>query len=114
MFKKTYNKRLDRIEESTKKIDYGDFKFFAQSNDNETDFTEIENPVVFLNNIKINKITIEQAKNLHEKFNKYLKTIRIAKKVKNKKKTLANINMLLMDEMMLSNCLFIVSIKRNY
>ena len=62
MFKNTYNKRLDRIEESTKKIDYGDFKFFAESNDNKTDFTEIENPVDFLNNIKINKITIEQAK----------------------------------------------------
>ena len=57
---------------------------------------------------------MEQAKDLQEKFNKYLKKIRIAKKVKNKEKTLANITMLLMDKMMLSNYLFIVSIKRNY
>ena len=80
MFKNTYNKRFDRIEESTKKIDYGDFKFFAQSNDNKTDFTEIENPAVFVNNIKINKKTMEQAKNLQEKFNKYLKKIKDCQK----------------------------------
>ena len=39
----------------------------------ETDFSAKNNPTTFFNNIKTNKITIEEAEALQEDFNKYPK-----------------------------------------
>ena len=72
IFKNIYSNRLNKIKELTRKIDYDDLKFIAQSSGNKTDFTEIEDLIVFLNNIKKGELTIEKAKDLQE-FNKYLK-----------------------------------------
>ena len=41
----------------------------------ETDFSAKDNFVTFFNNIKTNKITMEEAKASKEDFNKYLKMI---------------------------------------
>ena len=46
---------------------------------------------------------MEQAKALQEDFNNYLKTVQRRKKAEEQKKTLLNINRLLMGEMILSN-----------
>ena len=60
IFKDIYNERFDRLEELTKEIDYNDLNFVAECTGAETDFTNIENLIVFLNNIKTNKITIKE------------------------------------------------------
>ena len=45
IFKNIYNSRLDKIDELSKTIDYGDFKFIVNSNGQETDFSELKDPV---------------------------------------------------------------------
>ena len=60
--------------------------FIVNSTDSETDFSGVEDPITFLNNIKTNKITIEEAKALQEDFNNYVITIRRGKKQKSKRK----------------------------
>ena len=60
--------------------------FIVNSTDSETDFSGVEDPITFLNNIKTNKITIEEAKALQEDFNNYVITIRRGKKLKSKRK----------------------------
>ena len=89
IFKDIYHERLDRLEELSEKFDYHDLKFVAESTGAETDFTKIENPIVFFNNIKTNEIRIQEAKNLQEEFNEYLKKIRAEKNsLQNKSKML--------------------------
>ena len=75
MFKDIYNERLDKIEELTKKINHDDLSLFVQSSGDKTDLTEAEDPIVFLSNIRTDKINLEEAENLQEDFNEYLKRI---------------------------------------
>ena len=92
IFKSNYNKRLDNIEEVTKKIDNNDFYFIVISTGDETDFSEVEDPITFLNNIKSGEIAIEEAKQSQEDFNKYLKKIRRGNTTEKQKITLTNTN----------------------
>ena len=94
IFKNIYNERLDKIEELTKRIDHNDLNFIVNSTDSETDFSGTEDPITFLDNIKTNKITMEQAKASQEDFNNFLKTIRRGNKTEEQKNPLKNINML--------------------
>ena len=64
IFKNIYKERIDKIEELNKKINYDDLNFIVQSSADETNFTKVESPVVFLNNIKTGKIKLKKAKNL--------------------------------------------------
>ena len=73
IFKNIYNERLDIIKDLTKKINYDGLNFIVQSRGDETDFTKGEDAMVFLNNIKIDKIKLKEAKSLQEEFNEYLK-----------------------------------------
>ena len=59
--------------------------------------------MVFLDNIKTGKINLEEVKNLQENFNELLKKMRKGNKSADKRKMLANINMFLIEEMILSN-----------
>ena len=45
-----------------KTIDYGDVKFIVNSSDLETDFSELKDPVAFLDSIKKPEILIEEAR----------------------------------------------------
>ena len=60
----------------------------------EFEFDKSEDPVLFLNDIKKVKISIEEGKNLQQGYEKYLKEIRKGKVLNNKEKTLVNINVL--------------------
>ena len=60
MFKNTYSKRLDKIEESTKKINKNDLNFIVNSPGDENGFSGVIDPITFLNNIKLNKTKIEK------------------------------------------------------
>ena len=50
--------------------------------------------MLFLNDIKNGKISLEEAKNLQQDYEKYLKKIRKGNKSVEQEKTLANINVL--------------------
>ena len=51
IFKKIYNKGLDKIEELSEKIDYNNLKYTVIRNGEEFEFDRSENPVIFLNDI---------------------------------------------------------------
>ena len=70
--KNIYNKRLDKIDELSKTIDYGDLKFIISSSGIETDFSELKNLVAFLDSTRKREISIEQARCKQEEFNRYL------------------------------------------
>ena len=92
IFKDVYNKRLDKVEELNKKIDYNDLKYNVISNGEEFNFDKLKDPIVFLNDIKKNKTSLEEAKNIQQEYKKYLNKIRKGNKNANRKKTLTNIN----------------------
>ena len=71
MFKNSYNKRLNKIEELDSKINYDVLDFITERTNRKTDFSKKKGPVAFLNGIKTNQITIEQAKDSQEDFNNY-------------------------------------------
>ena len=62
IFKNIYDERLNKIEELTKKINFEDLKYFTERSGMENDFNAKDNPITFLNSIKTNKVTIEEAK----------------------------------------------------
>ena len=57
-----FTTRLDKIDELSKTIDYDDFKFFISSSDTETDFSELKDPVAFLDNIRKHEISTEEVR----------------------------------------------------
>ena len=61
-------------------------KLIVNTNGLETDFSELKNPVVFLDNIKKREISIEETRYKQEQFNNYLKKIIIEDRFEEKKK----------------------------
>ena len=59
--KNIYNKRLDKIDELSRVIDYGDLKFIICSSGTETDFSELKDTVAFLDSIRKREISTEEA-----------------------------------------------------
>ena len=86
IFKNLYNEKLDRVEELTKNINYDNLNSIVQSSGNETNFIEVEDPMVFLNDIKRGKWKLEKTKNLQEGFRKLLKNIWKGNKSERQKK----------------------------
>ena len=76
IYRKIYNKRLDKVEELTEKINDDNLIFTIISTGKTIDFTKKDDPLIFLNKIQERKITIEEAKESQKDFDKYLKTIR--------------------------------------
>ena len=77
LFENISNNRLDKIEElSKKKNDYINLKYTVISSGEEFEFDKSEDPLVLLNGIKKCKISLEEAKNLQQDYDKYLKEIR--------------------------------------
>ena len=71
-----------------KTIDYDDVKFIINSIDLETDFSELRDPVAFLNSIKKPEILIEEARHKRKKFNRYLKKVTIGNKSEKREKSI--------------------------
>ena len=63
IFKDIYNKRLDKIEELNNKFDYNNLKYAVVSSGDEYSFDKLDDPLVFLNDIKKGKISLKEAKN---------------------------------------------------
>ena len=94
IFKDIYNKKLDKLEELNKKIDYNNLKYVTANNRSSYTFSEVEDPITFLNEVKKGETSLEEAKITQENFLEYLSVIRKGNKNAEQKKTLANINML--------------------
>ena len=95
IFKSIYNKRLDKTEELTKKIDVNNLTFSTISTGETVDFSRKNDPSTLLKKIRDGKITIERAKELQKYLNnnikKYEKEIKLKSK---KKKKIVNLNIL--------------------
>ena len=89
IFKDIYNKRLDKIEELNNKIEY-----VVYSNKKINYFSELADPLTFLDEIKKGKMSLEEAKIHQENYLDYLNIIRKGNKNAEQRKTLANINIL--------------------
>ena len=61
IFKNVYEKRIDKIDKLSKKNDYGDLKFIISSSGTENDFSELKDPVAFLDSIRKREISIKEA-----------------------------------------------------
>ena len=72
-FKNIYKKKLDKIDELSKTIHYGDLKFIITSSGTETGFSELKDPVPFLDSIRKREISIQEVRHKEEEFNRYLK-----------------------------------------
>ena len=73
IFKNICNKRLDKIDELSKTINYGDLKFIVNSSGLETDFSELKDPVAFLDSIKKRELLIEEVRHKQKEFQRYIK-----------------------------------------
>ena len=60
-------------------------KYYAYNPNTETDLSELQDSISFLNNIGEGKVTFEQEINEKEAFNGYLRSIKKGNKMKNKK-----------------------------
>ena len=69
IFRNIYNKRLDKIEELTKKVDGNNLTFTILSTGETYNFTGKNDPLSLLNKIRNGEITIEKAKELQKDFN---------------------------------------------
>ena len=94
IFKDIYNKRLDKIEELSNKIDYDNLKYVAINNITTYNFSDITGPITFLNEIRNGEISLEDAKTVQQYYLDYLNIIRKGSKNAEQRKTLANINIL--------------------
>ena len=94
IFKDIYNKKLDKLEELNNKIDYNNLKYIDANNRSSYTFSEIEDPITFLNEVRKGEKSLEEAKITQENFLEYLNVIRKGNKNAEQKKALANINML--------------------
>ena len=73
IYKSIYNKTLDKIDELSKTIDYGNLKFIINNSGTETIFSELKDPVAFFDSIRKREISFEEARHKQEEFNRYLK-----------------------------------------
>ena len=89
IFKDIYNKGLDKIEEINNKIYCNNLKYVVVGTADEYDFSNLDDPLTFLNNIKKGKISMNKAIEQQENVYKYLNIIRIGNKNDNQKKVVA-------------------------
>ena len=86
IFTNIYNKRLDKIEELTKKKDGNNLIFTALSTEDTIDFSRKTDPLTLPKKIRDGKIKVERARVLQEHFNNNIKKLRKGNKNQEQKK----------------------------
>ena len=71
-FENIYDERLDKIEKLNRKIDSDNLKYTVISTGKEFKFDKLQDPLAFLNDIKICKLSLEVVKHLQKDYNEYL------------------------------------------
>ena len=102
IFKDIYNKRLDKLEELNNKINYDNLNYVVLSSGDEYNFNKLDDPLTFLNNIKKDKISLNEAIAQQRNYYNYLNIIRIGNKNANQKKVF------IMQEIVRSNLFKII------
>ena len=74
------------------KIDYDNLQYVAVNSGKIYNFSELTDPLTFLNEIKKGKMSLEEGKNMQQNYLNYLNIIRKGNRNANQKNTLANIN----------------------
>ena len=86
IFKNIYNKRLHKTEELNNKINYDNLEYFAINSRTTYNFSELADPLTFLNEIKKGETSLEEAKNILQNYLNYLNIIRKGNKNAEQKK----------------------------
>ena len=94
IFKDIYNKRLDKIEELSNKINYDNLLYTTVNNKKTYDFSTLKDPISLLESVKKGAITLQEAKNTQQDYLEYLNAMGKGNKNDNQKRALANINIL--------------------
>ena len=76
------------------KIDYDNLEYVAINSRTTYNFSELTDPLTFLNEIKKGETSLEEAKNIQQNYLNCLNISRKGNKNSEQKKTLANINVL--------------------
>ena len=76
------------------KSDYNNLKYVAVNNHTSYNFSELEDPLTFLNEIKKGETSLEEPKATQQNYLDYLNIIQKGNKNAEQRKSLANINML--------------------
>ena len=76
------------------KIDYDNLKYVVERSGVEYDFNKLKDLITFLEDIKEGKISLEEAKEKQQGYYNYLNMTRKGNKSTNRKRTLANNNIL--------------------
>ena len=92
IFRYIYNDRLDQIQYASHDIDYNNLNYKFMGSGDEYKFDGLKDLLVLLNNIKKNKISIQEAKNTQKEYNKYLNLIRRGNNNREQRETRSNIN----------------------
>ena len=58
------------MEKLNKKVDHDNLEYIVKNSDEEFAFDKLDDPMVFLNDIKTDKISLEEAKNLQQDYEK--------------------------------------------
>ena len=87
------------------KIDYDNLKYVAVNSRTSYNFSELTDPLTFLDEIKKGKISLEEAKNYQQDYLDYLNIIRNGNKNAEQRKTLT---FFIMQEIVQSNLLKIM------
>ena len=72
IFKDIFNKRLNKIEEMSNKIDYDDLDYVILSKDMEYNFSIEKYPISLLNAIKKGEISLKEARDRQRNYHYYL------------------------------------------
>ena len=75
IFKNIFNEKPDKIEELNERIIYNNQRYIVISTGKIIEFDESEDSLIFSNDIKTGKISLEEAKNLQKDYNEYLNKI---------------------------------------
>ena len=85
ILKDIYNKTLDKIEELNNKIDYNNLNYVVVGTGDKYSFDDLDDPLIFLSNIKKGETLMEKAIKQQYNFHKYLNLIRMGNKNDNQK-----------------------------
>ena len=92
IFRDIYNDRLEQLQLASRNVDYNNLDYEVITSGDKYQFDGVKDPLVFLKEIKEDRISIQEAKNIQKEFNKKFNFIRTGKKNQEQRQALNNIN----------------------
>ena len=92
IFRDIYNDRLEQLQLARDNVDYNNLNYEVITNGDKYQFDGVKDLLVFLKEIKEDRISIQEAKNIQKEFNKQLNFIRRGNKNQEQRQALNNVN----------------------